>query len=64
MSSKRITHKVTALKNLLNHCGVVLSKLINLAEKMQTHVKSFIRSIIVNAIMWGLIFWFFFKFII
>ena len=31
---------------------------------MQTHVKSFIRSIIVNAIMWGLIFWFLFKFIL
>ena len=30
---------------------------------MQTHVKSFIRSIVVNAIMWGVIFYFFFEFI-
>jgi len=44
--------------------GVVLTRLINIREKMQTHVKSFIRSIIVNAIMWGFIFWFFFEFIL
>ena len=31
---------------------------------MQTDAKSFIRSVIVNATMWGLIFWFFFKFIL
>ena len=31
---------------------------------MQTHVKSFIRSIIVNAIIWGVIFYFFFEFIL
>lgn len=30
---------------------------------MQTHVRRFIISIMVNAIMWGLIFWFFFAFI-
>ncbi len=31
---------------------------------MQPHVKSFVRSVIVNAIMWGLIFWLFFEFIL
>jgi len=31
---------------------------------MQPHVKSFIRSIFVNAIMWGLIVLFFFEFIL
>ena len=31
---------------------------------MQTHVKSFIRSVVVNAIMWGLILWSFFEFIL
>lgn len=31
---------------------------------MQPHVKSFIRSIAVNVIMWSLILWFFFKFIL
>lgn len=51
-------------KNPLNHGGVVLLRLTNIGRKMQPHVKSFIRSIIVNAIMWGLIFWFFFEFIL
>ena len=31
---------------------------------MQTHVKSFIRSVVVNAIMWSLILWSFFEFIL
>ena len=31
---------------------------------MQPQVKSFISSIVVNAIIWGTIFWFFFKFIL
>ncbi len=47
-----------------SHGGVVLTKLINLGEKMQPHVKSFIKSIFLNAIMWGLIFLFFQKFIL
>jgi hypothetical protein len=31
---------------------------------METNVTSFIRSIFVNAIIWGLILWFFFKFVL
>lgn len=31
---------------------------------MQAHVKSFIRSVIVNAVIWGVIFWFLFKVIL
>ena len=31
---------------------------------MEPQVKSFIRSIVVNAIMWGVIFYFFFEFIL
>ena len=31
---------------------------------MQTHVESFIRSVVVNAIMWSLILWSFFEFIL
>ena len=31
---------------------------------MQTQVKNFIRSVVVNAVMWGLILWSFFKFIL
>lgn len=31
---------------------------------MQPHVKSFIKSVFVNAIMWGLIFVFLFKFVL
>ena len=35
-----------------------------LRDTMETHVKSFIRSVVVNAIMWGLILWSFFEFIL
>ena len=31
---------------------------------MKTHVKSFIGSVVANAIMWGLILWSFFEFIL
>lgn len=31
---------------------------------MRSHVKSFISSVIVNAIMWGLILWFFWEYIL
>ena len=33
-------------------------------EISRYYANSFIRSVIVNATMWGLIFWFFFKFIL
>jgi len=31
---------------------------------MQTHAKRFVKSVIVKVTMWGLIFWFFFTFIL
>lgn len=47
----------------LRYIEIVLTRLITAGIKMQTHVRRFIISIMVNAIMWGLIFWFFFAFI-
>ena len=61
---RELQRRVMHPKNPLNHGGVVLLRLTNIGRKMQPYVKSLIRSIIVNAIMWGLIFWFFFEFIL
>ena len=37
---------------------------VEILNTMKAHVKSFIRSVAVNAIMWGLILWSFFEFIL
>ena len=51
-------------KNLILCSNTLSNGGVEILDTMKAHVKSFIRSVVVNAIMWGLILWSFFEFIL